>query len=161
MTEGSPPRYGSVAAFRPALKQALHDQARRSGRMFEQLNREFLLQRFLARVFHRDAGQWVLKGGIGLLIRMPHARFSRDLDLFRRETDLRDAIADLKRCAAIAGLDPFTFQLSEPRSMTGGVTGVTVTVQAFLGTSLYGSFPSTYRQTWNRSAELMSSLLSR
>lgn len=137
----STPRYSSPAAFRPALKQALQDHARSSGRLFEELQREFLLQRFLARVFHQDATQWVLKGGIGLLIRLPSARFSRDLDLFNRETGVQDAVAELKRCAAITGLDPFTFQLSPPRLMTGGVAGVTVTVQAFLGTALYGSFP--------------------
>lgn len=141
MTDGPTRRYGSVAAFRPALKQALQDQARRSGRLFEQLNREFLLQRFLARVFHQDKTQWVLKGGIGLLVRMPTARFSRDLDLFHQDTGLQDAIADLQRCAAITDLDPFTFQVSEPKPMTGGVSGVTFTVQAFLGATLYGSFP--------------------
>lgn len=141
MTDSPPSRYASPAAFRPALKQALQDQAQRSARQFNELQREFLLQRFLARVFHQDTTQWVLKGGIGLLIRLPSARFSRDLDLFNREIGVQEAIADLRRCAAITGLDPFAFQLSEPKPMTGGVTGVTVTVQAFLGTTLYGSFP--------------------
>lgn len=141
MTDSPPRRYASPAAFRPALKQALQDQARLSGRLFNELQREFLLQRFLARVFHQDVTHWVLKGGIGLLIRLPSARFSRDLDLFNRETGVQDAVADLQQCAAITGLDPFTFQLSPPRPMTGGVDGVTVTAQAFLGTTLYGSFP--------------------
>lgn len=99
------------------------------------------MQRFLARVFHQDITQWVLKGGIGLLIRLPSARFSRDLDLFNRETGLAGAIAELERRASITGLDPLAFQLLTPRPMMGGVAGVTVTVQAFLGTTLYGSFP--------------------
>ena len=45
------------------------------------------MQRFLARVFHQDITQWVLKGGIGLLIRLPSARFSRDLDLSTAKSD--------------------------------------------------------------------------
>ena len=134
-------RYSSPAAFRQALTQALHAQARLSDRLFNELEREFLLQRFLARVFHQDVTPWILKGGIGLLIRLPSARFNRDLDLFSRENGVQEAVADLERCAAITGLDPFTFQLSPPRPMIGGVAGVTVTVQAFLGTTLYGSFP--------------------
>ena len=99
------------------------------------------MQRFLARVFHQDITQWVLKGGIGLLIRLPSARFSRDLDLLNRETGLAGGIAELERRASITGLDPLAFQLLTPRPMMGGVAGVTVTVQAFLGTTLYGSFP--------------------
>jgi hypothetical protein len=58
--------------------------------------------------------------------RLPSARFSRDLDLFSREYGVQEAVADLERCAAITGLDPFTFQLSPPRPMIGGVAGVTV-----------------------------------
>ena len=90
-------RYSTPAAFRHALTQALHAQARPSDRLFNELEREFLLQRFVARVFHQDVTPWVLKGGIGLLIRLPSARFSRDLDLFSRENGVQEAVADLER----------------------------------------------------------------
>ena len=86
-------RYSTPAAFR----QALHARARLSDRLFNELEREFLLQRFVARVFHQDVTPWVLKGGIGLLIRLPSARFSRDLDLFSRENGVQEAVADLER----------------------------------------------------------------
>jgi hypothetical protein len=53
--------YRTPAAFRSAVDARLKSQARRESRTFAELRREFLYQRFLARVFHEES-LWVLKG---------------------------------------------------------------------------------------------------
>ena len=59
--------YRSPAAFRSAIDTKLKAVARDENRLFVELRREFLYQRFLARVFDDSESAWVLKGGIGLL----------------------------------------------------------------------------------------------
>jgi Nucleotidyl transferase AbiEii toxin, Type IV TA system len=72
--------YRTPGAFRAAVDSKLKATAQQTARNFAELRREFLYQRFLARVFEKDS-LWVLKGGIGLLTRLPGARHSRDIDL--------------------------------------------------------------------------------
>jgi hypothetical protein len=69
--------------------------AKESQRPFVELRREFLYQRFLARVF-QDGSPWVLKGGIGLLTRLPGARHSRDIDLMHLTATPAIAEAELR-----------------------------------------------------------------
>lgn len=105
------------------------------------MRREFLYQRFLARIFHPTNGdQWVLKGGAGLLIRLPIARFSQDVDLYNTSHGLEDAIANLRSCAVIPDLDPINFQIGRATPMSGAVAGATITVQAYLGATVFGNF---------------------
>ncbi len=61
-----------------------------------ELRREFLYQRFLARVFEGHSS-WVLKGGIGLLTRLPGARHSRDIDLLHLTADPAQAEEEIRR----------------------------------------------------------------
>ena len=51
--------------------------------------------RLLTRIFLSDPDGWILKGGAGLLARMPDvARHSLDIDVFRRTT-IDAAVVDL------------------------------------------------------------------
>jgi hypothetical protein len=112
VTDSPPRRYASPAAFRAALKQALQAQARLFGRLFDELNREFLLQRFLARVFHQDATQWVLKVASGCSSGCPAPGTAQIWTCSTEKPECRTlsrAYAD----AAITGLDPpspFSYQ---------------------------------------------------
>lgn len=65
--------YATPGAFRGAVESRLKVQAGQAGsRPFVELRREFIYQRFLARVFDGGgASLWVLKGGVGLLARLP------------------------------------------------------------------------------------------
>lgn len=65
--------YGSDRAFLVALKDRVKTQTAARGRTFAQIEREFLLQRFLARVFCDPDAGWVLKGGTAMLVRTPAA----------------------------------------------------------------------------------------
>ncbi|MGC9670629.1 nucleotidyl transferase AbiEii/AbiGii toxin family protein [Planosporangium sp. 12N6] len=87
--------YQTAAAFRSAVDAKLRALARETHRPFTELRREFLYQRFLARVF-QDGSLWVLKGGIGLLTRIPGARHSRDIDLLHLEAEPALAEAELR-----------------------------------------------------------------
>lgn len=132
----------SSAAFRASLRDRLKRQALSAGRPFQQLEREFVLQRFLARVFASPDSLWVLKGGTGLLVRLPGARFSQDLDLVHPAKHLPAALNELERLGASPGGDPFRFVLGGPVLMTGGVAGARVKVDVYLGAATpFGRFP--------------------
>ncbi|KXX62428.1 hypothetical protein AZG88_29450 [Rhodococcus sp. LB1] len=45
------------------------------------VRRRFVIARFLTRVFDADPDGWILKGGIGMMVRLPQARYSKDIDL--------------------------------------------------------------------------------
>lgn len=131
----------SPAAFGASVRDRLKNASRATGRPFNELAREFVLQRFLARVFDDPQSPWILKGGTGLLVRLPGARYSKDLDLLHRSTDLNAAVAELTELSSRDGGDPFRFVLGRPAVMTGGVAGATISVTAYLGTAKFGSFP--------------------
>ena len=70
------------------------------------------MERMLARVFVDPAGPWILKGGTSLLVRIPGARHSQDVDLLHLDTDLEQAFTELRALvSAPSHLDRFTFQL--------------------------------------------------
>ena len=135
------PRYATPVAFQRAVTDKLKIAASLRHRNFNELSREFLLQRFLARVFTNPDSMWVLKGGTGLLMRLPGSRHSQDLDLLHRSADLETALEELHEIAAIPGLDQYRFVLGEPVSMTGGVEGTTIKVTVYLGVQEVGVFP--------------------
>lgn len=85
-----------------------------------------MLQRFLARVFAASGSPWVLKGGAALLVRLPGARYSQDLDLLHPSQDLDAAITELHELGHGAGGDPFTFVVGSAVRMSGGATGVRI-----------------------------------
>src|SRR5665811_1942170 len=66
---------------------------------------------------------------------------SQDLDLLHPSEDLETAIEELKELSCGPGGDPFSFVVGDPVKMSGGVAGVKVKVETYLGTSLYCPFP--------------------
>src|SRR5665811_1944451 len=131
----------SAAAFRASVRDRLKTEAKKSGRPVKELQREFVLQRFLSRVLSAADSQWGLKGGTGLLIRLPGARYSQDLDLLHPSENLEAAIEELKELSRGPGRDSFSFVVGDPVRMSGGAAGVKVKVDTYLGTTLYCTFP--------------------
>lgn len=67
--------------------------------------------RFLSRVFSEgDHSNWVLKGGTGILARVPASRSTRDIDLYRGDSSIQEALADLIRLARTDLQDHFRFE---------------------------------------------------
>lgn len=75
----------------------------------------FVRERFLVRIFeNQETSQWVLKGGMALLLRIPNARATRDLDFsIKGQTDLQQAIEEVATTAAKASPDFLEFVLIE------------------------------------------------
>lgn len=140
MTE---PGYPDARAVESAIKDAARsahaaDPTRQTG----DLVRQAYYDRFLCRVFSEaDAGDWVLKGGTGLLARIPNARRTLDADLYRAGYDKDQALSDLRRLAAVDLADHFRFVYREHHAILAGDSqpyndGYRVTFDAYLGTKL-------------------------
>lgn len=142
-----PQPYRSTNAFRVGVEAEVKAVAARSpGRSADQIRRQFLLQRFLVRVFSQADSDWVLKGGTGLLVRIPGARHSGDIDLLYpyHEARLIEAVAELRRVAAEAPAgDYLRFDIADPQPRTGQDLGHVVAqlkVVSYLGAAEYGSW---------------------
>lgn len=140
--------YRTAASFRAGVEARIKAEARASSfRTIEQVRRQFLLQRFLVRVFAASNAPWVLKGGTGLIVRIPGARHSDDIDLLypRPEAIVAEAVADLRRLAHAAPAGDFLrFEVGDPRIGNGqGVDHVVAQAKviAYLGVAEYGRFP--------------------
>lgn len=109
------------------------------------LQRQFVYDRFLARVFSVSGEDWVLKGGSALLVRVRSARHSQDLDLFRRDGTVELAAAELVEAAATDLADHFRFEvrLTELRSERPGQPGTSLAllhVTAYAGVKKVAQF---------------------
>lgn len=131
-------RYETAQAWRRALNSRIRAEASRRGRPIQALARELAYQRFLARVFTGGDGGWVLKGGVGLLMRTPVARHSHDVDLVHLH-NLDEALADLRRIAAIDLGDAIAFEIGAAQNLTTGI-GATVPIHARIGAKTFQRF---------------------
>lgn len=115
-------------------------------RSTDQIRRQFLLQRFLVRVFARPDSPWVLKGGTGLLVRIPGARHSGDIDLLypQLEALLAEAVAELRLLAEQAPPgDYLRFEVADPQPRTGQDLDHVVAqlkVVSYIGVAEYGGW---------------------
>ena len=140
--------YRNPTGFRAGVEARIKaEAAATSHRTVDQVRRQFLLQRFLVRVFASPDSPWVLKGGTGLIVRIPDARHSDDIDLLYSEQValLEDAVADLRRLVERAPEGDFLrFEIAEPVIGSGQDVGHVVAqlkVSSYLGTVEYGRFP--------------------
>ena len=133
------PRYATPAAFRTAVETRLKTAAISAGRPVNQLRRQYLTQRFLARVYAADRPEWILLGGSALLARIPGARHSQDID-FIHPHDLTAAVGALAELvAADPAPDPFRFDIT-PAAAPRDDDHLTLKVVVRLGASSIDSF---------------------
>jgi hypothetical protein len=77
--------------------------------------------RFLSRVFSEgNDSEWMLKGGTGMLARVPSTRTTLDIDLYRSGFTLDQALADLQRLANVDLSDHFRFLYAGHEESIGG-----------------------------------------
>lgn len=102
--------------------------------------RQAYFDRLLCRVFSEGpSSQWVLKGGTGMLARVPNARATMDIDLFVNGYTLDQALVRLRALASLDLSDYLRFEyLKHTESLAGDqqpyANGFRVTFQVFLGT---------------------------
>lgn len=90
-------RYRTAAA----LEMAVRDAAKASPQDTNRAIAGFYFHRLLCRVFSDPKQHFVLKGGLGMLARVPDARSTRDIDLSTDALSAEEAVEDLRRLAAI------------------------------------------------------------
>ncbi len=142
----SPEPYPTARGVEAAIKTAAHkaaqaDPALDTGKRIEL---EYF-NRFLSRIFSQgDESEWVLKGGTGMLARVPSTRSTHDIDLYRQGFTLNQALADLRRLAAIDLGDHFRFEYAGHEPSLGDATqpyvdGYRVFFNVFIGTASKGT----------------------
>jgi Nucleotidyl transferase AbiEii toxin, Type IV TA system len=130
--------YASPGALRRGLNHRIRAVAQRSGQPAQRIRRDFAHQRLLARVFSLDPDGWILKDGVGMLVRLPaQARHSRDIDLVRQDS-VEDSVAALEAAAGLDLEDGLAFDLM--RSKPGGRDAVVVPVVARVGATQFEAF---------------------
>lgn len=104
--------YPTPAAFDRALKSAVRATGGNPGEGYRQALRD----RFLCRVFHGDNTSFVLKGGSGMLARIPDARATRDLDFATaRRPSVEEALKEMRRAAELDLGDWCRFKLTHSK----------------------------------------------
>lgn len=129
-----PARYRNATAWRQSLNAHIRAQAAETGRSVQAVRRQVAYQRFLARVFAAGDGGWILKGGVGLLMRTPVARATTDVDLIHEQRSTEHAVADLQAAAAHELADGLEFRLGRPVPLSGA-GGLTISVEATISTT--------------------------
>jgi hypothetical protein len=104
-----------------------------------ELQRRFLYDRLLARVFTHDPTAWVLKGGTALLARVHDARHSRDVDLNHTSATLEAAVEELRVATAtdlsdhVRFIAASTHRINEPRHGLRGRANARLQVTPYIG----------------------------
>ncbi|NNH70033.1 nucleotidyl transferase AbiEii/AbiGii toxin family protein [Nocardia uniformis] len=133
MSEGA----RSPQAVRSSVTDHLEKHAKASGQSFNVAKRRFVMSRFLARVFAVDPQRWILKGGVGMMVRLPESRYSRDIDIMAVSGTV-DPVADLRHAVG-QHIDHFRFDIGPATALSNG-KGATVTVTARIGTNTFETF---------------------
>lgn len=137
--------YATAAGVEAAIKEAARKAAGTDPSL--DVNKRIHLEyfnRFLSRVFSEGGGsEWVLKGGAGILARVPSTRATRDIDLYRKGFTLDQALADLIRLATTDLGDHFKFEYASHTDSIGNDTqpytaGYQVRFNVFIGLSEKG-----------------------
>jgi hypothetical protein len=104
------------------------------------LRRQFAYDRLLARLFTTTPQEWILKGGVSMIARLPSARHTADVDLVAVADSVDAALEALHISAAHDLGDFFTFHFERPRALVQGVPGLRITAEARLGHRAFERF---------------------
>lgn len=133
--------YATAAGVEAAIKDAAKKAAAADPSLNtnERIRLEYF-NRFLSRVFSEGTNsEWLLKGGTGMLARVPSTRTTLDIDLYRDGFTLGQALADLRRLAEVDLSDHFRFVYTGHETSIGGdeqpyTDGYRVAFDVYIGT---------------------------
>lgn len=132
--------YKTPAALDAAIKDRITAAAATSRHTIAELRRQFAYDRLLARLFTNEPNRWVLKGGTGLLARLPgEARHSQDIDLFY-QGEAETAALVLQAAASTDLGDYFQFTIERASALTGLHPGHRYRATAYLGARQFATF---------------------
>jgi hypothetical protein len=118
-------KYQSGGAFRRALEDRLRIQSVQSGIPLVRMRKMIAFDRFLARLLYDQSGQWIIKGGFALQLRLgQRARTTKDIDLLT--LGQREAVyPELRKAGSLDLGDWFSFEVANAAHSTiegfGGV----------------------------------------
>ncbi len=119
-----------------ALEMAVKSSARKTGRDVSREIAGFWRDRLLCRIFESEKPKFLLKGGQGMLARIPGARETRDLDFVATTSDLDEALEELKATASrdLGDFVSFRFEQAAPTDTSQDYRqGYTATFSVWLG----------------------------
>ncbi len=137
--------YETPQALRTALDHRFLARAAETGVGLDRLRRRVLFERIVARLQAAEPGQWVLKGGMALEVRLhDDARLTKDIDLGLRDEvgdsgDLHERLIDA--LTADPDGDEFVLTVEQPSPLQedgGGYLTWRVKVEAQLAGKLFG-----------------------
>jgi hypothetical protein len=107
-------KYQSSGAFRRALEERLRTQSLRSGAPLVRLRKMVAFDRFLARLLRAQPGDWIVKGGLALQLRLgSRARTTKDIDVLSLSQP-GEITRQLREAGSLDLGDWFTFEVAEP-----------------------------------------------
>lgn len=129
-----------------AIKQVARQQARGASSSVDSLIRQATYDRFLCRIFSVGNPTFVLKGGTGMLARIPQTRATRDIDLAAGSKELGHAYADLIELAGVDLHDHFRFVPETRTDQMAGenqpyTNGCRVVFNVYIGVAQKGTLP--------------------
>lgn len=135
-------KYANAAAFRKALETRLNATAQEGGRPIGRARKLVAFSRLLARLERAAPGQWALKGGFALELRVAgKARATKDVDI-DWATSLEDATEALLAATALDLDDYFEFEIERvTHDDHGGGGGARFRGDALLGGRLFERLP--------------------
>ena len=126
-------KYQTGGAFRRALEDRLLENSKRNGIPLIRIRKMVAFDRFLARLKYSYPGQWFLKGGYALQLRLgSKARTTVDIDILMvsNQNSLYDIL--LKTTKTELG-DWFTFEIEQPdRDLLNDFGGLRFSITSFL-----------------------------
>lgn len=135
--------------FRRSLEARLKVYADKNGQDLQRTRRKVAFERFLARIFHSESNNFVLKGGYAMELRLSSARATKDIDLtcLHRVDGSDTAIGaiigqELRELAKEDLNDYFTFEIGKPRMDLDNAPygGARYSVASFLDKRLFVRF---------------------
>lgn len=135
-----PRRYLTPHAFHTAVEARFRTAATESGLSIAKVRRQYLIQRFLARIYTTDQQKWILLGGTALLARIPNARHSRDIDFaLAHPSEIASAVDELAQLINTdPAPDPFAFTITTKGAPRGD--HISVKIVARLGVTEVDTF---------------------
>lgn len=137
-------KYTSPVGMWSAAKAKAISQAKQTGRPVDRILQEFVMRCLLARIAHHEPHDWVVKGGTAMLMRIPNARATRDIDLYARESSLEFAIEALRTALRTDLGDFFRFDIASVQPIQGGkvqsnVAGAAISINVHHGVKEHSS----------------------
>ncbi len=108
-------KYKDEASFRRALEDRLRSQSIQTGTALVRLRKLVAFDRFLARLLVSNPGEWILKGGLAIQLRLgDQARTTKDVDILAL-TQREDLLYQLVSAGSLDLGDWFRFEIEESR----------------------------------------------